>query len=144
MELLEDYFYPYPVKPPQIVGRCRVRIYKRKNGSRVVLLSEAKGNKGEPIAAVSSAIATDLVKRWDINPKTARWIEHTPGTKKKKDAFGELTFTWDSEKVASKAKWKKITLDAAEELTGDVLVEIVEPEVGWVSSAVDPKKPRVR
>ena len=140
MAPIEDYFYRYPVKPPQIAGRCRVRIYRKEKNVHVILLTEAKGNKGEPVAAVSAEIATDLVKRWKLSPKKTVWLDQVPSKGKKADAFGELKFTWSSDKVASKPKWRKITLEEAEELTDDVLREIDDSGIGWDMASLNEKK----
>ena len=140
MEPIEDYFYRYPVKPPQIAGRCRVRVYQKGNGAHAIVLTEAKGNPGEPIAAVGAEIATDLVKRWKLSPKKTRWIEHVPSKGKKADSFGELKFTWNSDKVATKPKWNRITIEEAEELTEDTLREVIDTGIGWDMPSLNEKK----
>lgn len=140
MAPVEDYFYRYPVKPPQISGRCRVRIYRPKKNVHVVVLTEVKANTGEPISAVVAEIATDLVKRWSLPPKNTKWIEHKPPTGKNADSFDEVKFTWSSSKVASKPKWTRTTLEEAEALTDDVLHEIIDTGVGWDIASLNEKK----
>lgn len=140
MALIEDYFYRYPVKPPQIAGRCRVRIYSLDKGKHVVLLTESKGNSGEPIAAVGAEIATDLTKRWNLTPSKTRWIEHVPAKGKAADKYGELKFSWSKDKIASKGKWARLTIEEAEELTDETLREEFDTGVGWDMGSLNAQK----
>ena len=60
MKPIHDYFYRFPSEPHQVPGRCRVRIYRRKNGTHTVLLTELDTNTGESIAGACERIATNL------------------------------------------------------------------------------------
>jgi len=53
-----------------------VRIYKRRNGTHAVLLTDINTSAGESIASACDRIATDLVVSKGLNPKTTRWIQH--------------------------------------------------------------------
>lgn len=104
-----------------------MRLYKNKNGSQTVLLTELNSNQGESIAAASDRIATGLVERWALNPKTTRWIEHSPPQDELPEEFGELKFTWDSDNVAGDPQWRSLTGEEAEMWTGDSLSAISRP-----------------
>ena len=121
MQPIHDYFYRFPQDQMRVAGRCRVRVYKSKNGIHTVLLTELRNNRGESIAAAADRIATDLVARWGLNPKTTRWIEHAPPDDDLSEEFGELKFTWDSAKTALDSQWRAMAGEEAEALTGDSL-----------------------
>lgn len=121
MKPIHDYFYRYPQDQMRVAGRCRVRIYKGKNGIHTVLLTELRNNRGESITAAADRIATDLVVRWGLNPKTARWIEHAPPDDDLPEEFGELKFTWDDARTAHDPQWRSMTGEEAEAFTGESL-----------------------
>jgi hypothetical protein len=98
-----------------------VRIYKRKNGTHVVLLTDVSNNTGESITTASARIATDLVTRWKLNPKTTRWIQHTPPQADLPSEFAQLLFTWDTNKIADQPRWQPLTTEQVEVLTGETL-----------------------
>jgi hypothetical protein len=121
MKPIHDYFYRFPQDQMRAAGRCRVRIYKSKNGIHTVLLTELRNNRGESIAAASDRVATDLVMRWGLNPKTTRWLEHIPPDGDHPQEFDELKFTWDDGKIAHTPEWRSIKSEEAEALTGESL-----------------------
>jgi hypothetical protein len=118
MKVLHDYFYRIPNGRLGMPGRCRVRIYKRKNGTHTVLLTELNSNSGESITTACDRIATDLVARWALNPKTTRWIHHDPTNGDLAQSFDELCFTWDSEHTALDPRWQGLNEEQVEVLTG--------------------------
>jgi hypothetical protein len=73
-----DQIYRYRSLAGQRQGYCRLRIYKQRNGSQTVLLTEVSNNPGQSITAASDVIATSLVKRYQLDPTTTHWIEHWP------------------------------------------------------------------
>ena len=90
MKPLHDYFYRFPHELLRMPGRCRVRIYKRKNGTHTVLLTELNNNAGESIASACERIATDLTTARGLNPKTTRWIQHDPPQDDLPQVFEEI------------------------------------------------------
>ena len=102
-------------------GRCRVRIYKRKNGTYTVLLTELNNNAGESIASACDRIATDLTTARGLSPKTTRWIQHDPPQDDLPQIFEEIQFTWDSDQRASDPEWQRLEDEQVEVLTGDSL-----------------------
>lgn len=124
MKAIHDYFYRIPNPHPIKTGRCRVRMYKAKNGAHIVLLTELTSNTGESVAAASDRIATDLVMRWGLNPKSTRWLEHVLPQDGHAAEFGEWKFTWGKDRVASDPQWKELDSAAVEELTDETLASL--------------------
>ena len=124
MKPIHDYFYRFPSEPHQVPGRCRVRIYRRKNGTHTVLLTELDTNTGESIAGACERIATNLAAVRELNPKTTRWIQHDPPHEDLPQVFEELQFTWDSDFTASDPQWQRIDDEQAELLTGASLDDL--------------------
>ena len=121
MKPLHDYFYRFPSDQLRMTGRCRVRIYKRSNGSHTVLLTELNTNSGESISSACERIATDLAASKGLNTRTTRWIQHEPPQDGLPQVFDELQFTWDSSHMASAPQWQSLNAEQAEALTGDTL-----------------------
>ncbi|MCB0132875.1 MAG: hypothetical protein KDD78_18565 [Caldilineaceae bacterium] len=121
---LYDYFYRFPSGHVHMPGRCRVRIYKRKNGTHVVVLTELATNSGESIASACERIVTDLVVVRTLNPKTTRWIQHEPSQPGQPQVFDELQFTWDARNCAGDPRWTRIADEQVVALTGDSLDDL--------------------
>jgi hypothetical protein len=131
MNLLHDYFYRFPREYLQIPGRCRVRIYKRKNGAHTVVLTELNNNSGESITSACARIATDLALTKVLNPKTTRWIQHEPHHENMTNGngshvFHEVQFTWNSHKTARDPQWLPLEDAQVEELTSDSLPSLIQ------------------
>ena len=60
MKPSNDYLYRFPNSQLGTAGRCRVRLYKNKNGTHTVLLTELNSNSGESIAGASDRIVIGL------------------------------------------------------------------------------------
>lgn len=121
MKPYKDYMYHFPHDSFRISGRCRVRIYKRKNGTHTVLLTETRNNHGEPMTTVCDRIATNLVSRWGLNPKTTQWIQHSLPDPGSATEFEHLTFTWDENARADHPQWQSLSSEQAEIMTGEIL-----------------------
>jgi hypothetical protein len=119
MKPLNDYFYRFPSDQLQMPGRCRVRIYKRKNGTHAVVLTELNSNSGESITTACERIVTGLVSTKGLNPKSTRWIQHDPPHDDQPHLFDELQFTWDDDNTAHDPQWARLDDEQVETLTGD-------------------------
>lgn len=119
MEPKHDFYYRFPRGGFGLPGRCRVRIYRRKNGAHTVLLTELYSNTGESIASACERIAVDLVAVRGLNPKTTRWIQHDPLDDDQPDLFDGLQFTWGSDGIASEPEWQRLDDERVEALTGE-------------------------
>lgn len=119
MPAIQDYIYRFAGDQQQMAGRCRVRIYKRANKGHTVLLTELNYNPGEPVAGASARIATDLAARWNLNPRTTRWVQNDGTDEALPPRFDEVEFTWDGKRVASQPRWTSLSGVQAEALTGE-------------------------
>jgi hypothetical protein len=137
MNKLDDYYYRFRSSQAHMPGRCRVRIYQRGKSARTVLLTEVEANTGGSIAGSCESIATDLVVKKSLNPRTTRWIQHAvapedpsnslqPGDDPVQE-FDELRFVWDSDKQAGDPQWVPLTDDEVTVLTGEDLAELARP-----------------
>jgi hypothetical protein len=120
-----DQIYRYRSLAAQRQGYCRLRIYKQRDGSQTVLLTEVPNNPGQSITAASDVIASGLVKRYHLDPATTQWIEHWPADsrdQRSEDAFASVKYTWH-DGVASSPRWRRLSLERAEEITGARLQE---------------------
>ncbi len=138
MKPIADYYYRFQDKQLRRPGRCRVRIYKRKNGAQIVLLTELATNTGESITGSCEHIATDLAATKGLNPKTTRWIQHElPEVDPTYDSasddlpqddlpqiFEELQFDWGSGVRASKPRWREMSEDEAVSLIDTTLAAL--------------------
>lgn len=124
MKPLYDYFYRFPSESYQAPGRCRVRLYRRKNGTHTVVLTELDSNTGESIASACERIATNLTAVRALNPKTTRWIYHELPQDETAQIFEELQFTWDDDNTARDPQWLPIDAEQAETLTGATLEDL--------------------
>jgi hypothetical protein len=118
MKPLHDFFYRFPRDSVQMSGRCRVRIFLRNRGAHTVLLTELNTNAGESISSACDRIATDLVAKKGLNPKTTRWIQHEPALDGQPDIFDEVHFTWGSDMTAGAPQWLRLNDEQVEMLTG--------------------------
>lgn len=121
MNLIHDYLHRFPHEHLQMPGRCRLRIYRRKNGTHTVVLTALNSISGESITSACEHIATELVAARGLNPKTTRWIQHDPPHDNQPYLFDELRFTWDRSNRAHDPQWQHLDDGQAEALTGDSL-----------------------
>jgi len=127
MKPLQDYFYRFPNEQLGIRGRCRVRIYERKNSAHTVLLTELNSNLGGSINSACDRIATHIAATKGLSPKTTRWIQHDPPHDDLPQVFDELLFTWDANNRASDPQWRRLEDEQAEALTGEILGDLIRP-----------------
>jgi hypothetical protein len=127
MQLLIDYYYRIQDQRLHTPGRCRVRIYKRKNGTHTVLLTELETNTGESVSSSCEHIASNLVAVKSLNSKTTHWIQHESPQSGLPQIFDEIQFTWSRDNTASDPEWQRLSHEQAETLTGASLSELGRP-----------------
>ncbi len=127
MQLLTDYYYRIQDKRLHTPGRCRVRIYRRKNGTHTVVLTELETNTGESVSSSCEHIASDLVVVKSLNPKTTRWIQHEAPQEGLSQVFDEIQFTWSSDDTANAPEWQRLSDEQVETLTGASLSDLGRP-----------------
>jgi hypothetical protein len=118
--LLHDYIYRFPLDRMHMAGRCRVRIFQPETGGPTVLLSELNQSPGESIASACDRIATNLVARWQLNPRTTRWLQQE-ATPEDSSRFDEVTFAWEDRNTATKPQWRVASDNRVYSLTGMTL-----------------------
>ena len=119
MKPLLDTFYRFHHEHQHnMPGRCRVRIYKRKNGAHAVVLTELDSNTGESVTSACERIATNLAADKGLNPRTTRWIQHDPPHGDQPQVFDELQFVWVGDHSARDPQWQRLSVEEAEALTG--------------------------
>ena len=131
-----DYFYNFPPGPLRVRGRCRVRVYARKNNAYTIVLTELNSNVGESITEACASIATDLTALRGLNPKKTRWIHHDPPHDGEAHVIDELRFTWDNSHHASDPQWQPLDDMQVEALTGDTL-EMLNRRLGDQESRME-------
>lgn len=114
----QDYIFRFARDYLHMAGRCRVRIYERKNRAHTVLLTELNDNPGESIASASEQIVTELAARWKLSAPSTRWIHHDATHENGAPQFDELEFDWDSNRVANQPRARRLSESQVEELTG--------------------------
>ena len=127
MQLLIDYYYRIQDKRLHTPGRCRVRIFKRKNGTHTVLLTELETNTGESVSSSCEHIASNLVVVKALNSKTTRWIQQESLQSDRSQIFDEIQFAWSRDNTASNPEWQRLSHKQAETLTGANLSELGRP-----------------
>ncbi len=128
--LMIDQIYRYRSLAAQRQGYCRLRIYKQRNGSQTVLLTEVPNNPGQSITAASEVIASGLVRRYHLDPALTTWIEHWPADASDKlmeDAYASVKYTWEGG-LASNPRWRRLTPESAEMMAVTRLQEQVDAE----------------
>ncbi len=124
MTATQDYVYRFNPMHSPIAGRCRVRIFERERGERVVLLTELDDNPGESIAGACEQIASELTARWTLKSRSTRWVLHDATAENLPPLFQEIRFAWDANQVASDPRWQQLAKAQVEELTGESLASL--------------------
>jgi hypothetical protein len=125
--LLHDYYYRIQDQRLHMPGRCRVRVFERKNGTHTVVLTELETNTGESVSSSCERIASDLVVVKSLNPNTTRWIQHQSPQNDLPQVFDEIQFTWSGNNKAGAPEWQRLSHEQAETVTGASLRELGQP-----------------
>lgn len=90
---------------------CGVYIRKTGHGTRVVLTEMYEENPGSSVTAMVEAIATEVVRKYQIDPLTAEFIVHNPERSSKYEFFAEMFYRagmhWDGERYSA-VEWEKL------------------------------------
>ena len=81
---------------------CNITIYRA-----VQLIVVEETGEGMSITNAAERIATEVVKRYDIDPKRMMYVEHYPAEQRLLygESFDLVTFTWDG-KTARNPDWR--------------------------------------
>lgn len=118
------HYYPHPATRTN-EAFCGLRIYNTETGA-VVILSELADNPGISVTNAIEQLATEIAKRYALNPKTTTWIEHygpfsyypQDGDDPNYETFDKITFAW-RDNIASAPQWKRLSQEQVQALLPD-------------------------
>ncbi|HYN88906.1 MAG TPA: hypothetical protein VER55_10260, partial [Ardenticatenaceae bacterium] len=80
------------------MGYCRAHIYYRTQRA-VVVLSEAADNPGPSVAEALPLVATQLLRRYELDVERTSWVLHFPdGLDGLPESYDLVRLTWDGER----------------------------------------------
>ena len=104
----------FPIGTLTSPAHCHLRILQTDQGT-LVIATELASNPGKSITNAAETIATDVVKRWQLDPNKTRFIEHYTSEsyegedkEKFKEDYKEVRFTWSGQQ-ADDPKWRKLS-----------------------------------
>ncbi len=90
---------------------CGVQQRKQDGYTLVILTELYEQNPGSSVTGMVAEVATEVVKKYEIDPATSRFIVHNPQRGNKYEFFAESFYEarmkWEGEKFTS-ITWKKI------------------------------------
>lgn len=118
-----------PLRDGRVIS-CGVWIasYGSYSKGTIVVLAEPYNYEGMSVTNAAEYIATEVVRRYSLNPDHVIWIEHYSGNLKWKDSgetFDLVTFDWSEENTARNPDWFHITRETAEGIIGKPVPEVV-------------------
>ena len=99
---------------------CRLRIYDTDAGV-VVVLSELADNPGRSVTNAAAELATEIAKRYELDPQTTTWLEHYGAVsywdtgETFHETFDLLTFTWYG-RNAHNVEWRRLSQEQVHKL----------------------------
>lgn len=111
-------YEPWPGNKSQ----CRVRIYTH-GDQNLVILEEMNGNQGMSVTNYSEELATELARKYRLDPAKTTWIEHYPKglwyrEKDTPEEWDVITYAWENGK-ASDPHWRRIAGEQLERWEGE-------------------------
>jgi hypothetical protein len=93
-------------------SRCGLKIFRRKDGKTVVILSEIyRQNPGTAITECIASLATSLLHEYKVPKEDLVFIEHSPDLRSRLTFYGEtfdrLSFDWDGERFVNPT-WTRV------------------------------------
>lgn len=93
--------------PNRIPSGCLVTIYRN-----ISLVIASETGEGMSVTNAAETIATEVVRRYNIDPARMLFIEHYPESQRPKpygETFDLVTFTWDG-LTARNPDWRSLTV----------------------------------
>jgi hypothetical protein len=124
MERLLDTHYEF-ITATGVKARCGLRILR--DGSQVVvILSELRDNRGRSVTNAAEEIATQVRRKFGLDPDQTRWIERYPERQRfrrnrdrsEPDVYDEILYVWD-EYRATEPEWRRLAPDEVQRMVGD-------------------------
>ena len=107
-----------------------LRVYSLADRVAVVIATEVADNPGPSITNSAEALATEVVKEYNLDPLRTYFVEHYDRRKDgsygakvsdlDKETYDFVEFSW-TDRVACCAKWKPAAKDVIEKLIGEPL-----------------------
>jgi len=108
-------------------GRCIIRIWERAPGRSIVVITEPQDMPtfSPTITNAAEAIASAVVRNFNVDPRTTIWFEHLPSYSSERlgrpyaraEEFDQITFEWTDD-TAVDAHWTNSSRAAVEALIG--------------------------
>ncbi len=98
-----------PTGTLRFASHCHLRILQN-DQETLVIATEVNTNPGTSLTNAAEIIATNVVKRWQLDPTRTRFIEHyTPESFEGADEeYKEVRFTWISQQ-ADDPEWRMLS-----------------------------------
>ncbi|MCD4682581.1 MAG: hypothetical protein K8R86_04790, partial [Bacteroidales bacterium] len=91
---------------------CGLKIVTSNNNTVIIATELHTSNPGSSVTSWVDKLATELIKKYNLDQKKFIFIEHNPDRKSKlifyKEIFDKVSFEWDGEKFINPS-WKRIT-----------------------------------
>ena len=91
---------------------CGLKIIDKSDKTIIVVTELYDTNPGSSVTSWIDKLATELIRRFEIEPEKLILIEHNPDRKSSleffKETFDIVSFEWDGEKLINPS-WKRIT-----------------------------------
>ena len=100
----------FPVGTLTFTSHCHLRILQT-DQETLIIATEVSTNPGTSITNATEIIATDVVRRWQLDLRKTRFIEHyTPESFEGADEeeYKEVRFTWIGQQ-ADDPEWRKLS-----------------------------------
>lgn len=111
--------FKYPYDNRKITCAVYVNVAGTYENSTVVVLAEPRHYEGMSVTNACEHIATEVVRKYGLNPHYCTWIEHYSAELdwRDKESFALINFNW-KDGQASRPDWRHVTRETVEALMG--------------------------
>lgn len=105
-----------------IPSMCGLKIVKKSNKTIVIATELYDNNPGTSVADWNTKLAKELCAKFEIDPKSIVFIEHTPDKETKLkfnlESFFQVKFDFENDQFVN-PNWKQITKEEVDKLMND-------------------------
>jgi len=105
-----------------IPSMCGLKIVKKSNKTIVIATELYENNPGTSVADWNTKLAKELCAKFEIDPKSIVFIEHTPDKETKLkfnlESFFQVKFDFENDQFVN-LNWKQITKEEVDKLMND-------------------------
>jgi len=105
-----------------IPSMCGLKIVKKSNKTIVIATELYDNNPGTSVADWNTKLAKELCAKFEIDPKSIVFIEHTPDKETKLkfnlESFFQVKFDFENNQFVN-PNWKQITKEEVDKLIND-------------------------